>query len=149
VLVVEAHVALADRIGEGLRDAGLALDVLCDRADAVQSTTRTDYDVVVLDRDLPSVHGDRVCRRLVHERSPTLHECRHTYARLLMASGYTLKGADGVQGPCRSGDGSAVREAPSAARRDAMTAAIRANQNRPPVYAAATTVSRFSRCTAS
>jgi DNA-binding response OmpR family regulator len=71
VLVVEDHVALADRIGEGLRDAGFAVDVVYDGADAVQSTTRTDYDVVVLDRDLPSVHGDRVCRRLVGDGSPT------------------------------------------------------------------------------
>ena len=71
MLVVEDHVALADRIGEGLRDAGFAVDVVYDGADAVQSTTRTDYDVVVLDRDLPSVHGDHVCRRLVGEGSPT------------------------------------------------------------------------------
>jgi DNA-binding response OmpR family regulator len=70
-LVVEDHVALADRIGEGLRDAGFAVDVVYDGADAVQSTTRTDYDVVVLDRDLPGVHGDHVCRRLVSEGSPT------------------------------------------------------------------------------
>jgi DNA-binding response OmpR family regulator len=67
VLVVEDHVALANRIGEGLRDAGFAVDVVYDGAAAVQSTTRTDYDVVVLDRDLPTVHGDRVCRRLVRD----------------------------------------------------------------------------------
>ena len=71
VLVVEDHVALANRIGEGLRDAGLAVDVVYDGAAAVQSTSSTDYDVVVLDRDLPVVHGDRVCRRLVHDGSPT------------------------------------------------------------------------------
>jgi DNA-binding response OmpR family regulator len=71
VLVVEDHVVLANRIGEGLRDAGFAVDVVHDGAAAIQSTTRTDYDVVVLDRDLPSVHGDQVCRRLVHESSPS------------------------------------------------------------------------------
>jgi DNA-binding response OmpR family regulator len=71
VLVVEDHVTLANRIGEGLRDAGFAVDVVYDGAAALQSTTGTDYDVVVLDRDLPTVHGDRVCRRLVRDGSPS------------------------------------------------------------------------------
>src|SRR5438874_8509772 len=69
VLVVEDHVALADRIGEGLRDAGFAVDVVYDGGSALESAAITDYDVVVLDRDLPTVHGDRVCRQLVRERS--------------------------------------------------------------------------------
>jgi DNA-binding response OmpR family regulator len=71
VLVVEDHVVLASRIAEGLRDAGFAVDVVYDGAAALQSATRTDYDVVVLDRDLPAVHGDRVCDRLVHDGSPS------------------------------------------------------------------------------
>jgi DNA-binding response OmpR family regulator len=69
VLVVEDHVALANRIGEGLRDVGFAVDVVYDGAAALDSTTSTDYDVVVLDRDLPTVHGDAVCRRLVRDGS--------------------------------------------------------------------------------
>jgi DNA-binding response OmpR family regulator len=71
VLVVEDHVALANRIGEGLRHAGFAVDVVYDGAPALQSTTSTGYDVVVLDRDLPAVHGDRACRRLVRDGSPS------------------------------------------------------------------------------
>src|ERR1700761_2025171 len=71
VLVVEDHVVLANRIGEGLRDAGFAVDVVHDGAAALQSTTTTDYDVVVLDRDLPAVHGGGVCRRLVGDGSPS------------------------------------------------------------------------------
>ena len=71
VLVVEDHVALANRIGEGLRDAGFAVDVVYDGAAALDSATTTGYDVVVLDRDLPNVHGDRVCRRLVRDGSPS------------------------------------------------------------------------------
>jgi DNA-binding response OmpR family regulator len=71
VLVVEDHVVLADRIGEGLRDAGFAVDVVYDGAIALQDTSDTSYDVVVLDRDLPVVHGDRVCRELVRRASPT------------------------------------------------------------------------------
>ena len=80
VLVVEDHVALANRIGEGLRDAGFAVDVVYDGAAALQSTTSTDYDVVVLDRDLPAVHGDRVCRRLVRDGS---------HSRILMLTAAT------------------------------------------------------------
>ena len=71
VLVVEDHVALANRIGEGLRDAGFAVDVVYDGVAALESTTSTGYDVVVLDRDLPEVHGDRVCRLLVRDGSPS------------------------------------------------------------------------------
>jgi DNA-binding response OmpR family regulator len=71
VLVVEDHVVLANRIGEGLRDAGFAVDVVYNGAAALDSVTGTDYDVVVLDRDLPTVHGDRVCRRLVRDGSPS------------------------------------------------------------------------------
>src|SRR4029077_7309486 len=55
VLVVEDHVALANRIGEGLRDAGFAVDVVHDGAAALQSTTSTAYDVVVRDRALPAL----------------------------------------------------------------------------------------------
>jgi DNA-binding response OmpR family regulator len=69
VLVVEDHVALADRIGEGLRDAGFAVDVVHDGATALRTATRTNYDVVVLDRDLPALHGDTVCRQLVRDGS--------------------------------------------------------------------------------
>jgi DNA-binding response OmpR family regulator len=80
VLVVEDHVGLANRIGEGLRDAGFAVDVVYDGAAALESTTTTEYDVVVLDRDLPTVHGDRVCRQLVRDGSP---------ARILMLTAAT------------------------------------------------------------
>jgi DNA-binding response OmpR family regulator len=64
VLVAEDHHTLADRIAEGLRDAGLAVDVVNDGAAALIAAGETAYDVVVLDRDLPGVHGDQVCRTL-------------------------------------------------------------------------------------
>jgi DNA-binding response OmpR family regulator len=64
VLVAEDHATLADRIAEGLRDAGMAVDVVNDGAAALFSAEHTAYDVIVLDRDLPAVHGDRVCRTL-------------------------------------------------------------------------------------
>jgi DNA-binding response OmpR family regulator len=71
VLVAEDHVALANRIGEGLRDAGFAVDVACDGAAALEATVSTGYDVIVLDRDLPTIHGDRICRQLVRDGSPS------------------------------------------------------------------------------
>jgi len=65
VLVVEDQKALADRIAEGLRDQGMAVDVAYDGAAAIEATVLNRYDVVVLDRDLPRVHGDAVCAGLV------------------------------------------------------------------------------------
>jgi DNA-binding response OmpR family regulator len=62
VLVVEDHTTLADRIAQGLRQAGMAVDAVYDGATALEAAAQTDYDVIVLDRDLPVVHGDRVCR---------------------------------------------------------------------------------------
>ncbi len=64
VLVVEDHVTLAGRIAQGLRQAGLAVDAVYDGAAAVEAAAQTAYDVIVLDRDLPVVHGDQVCRAL-------------------------------------------------------------------------------------
>jgi DNA-binding response OmpR family regulator len=61
VLVVEDHVELADDIVEGLRDRGIATDVAYDGAAALQKGRVNRYDVIVLDRDLPRLHGDAVC----------------------------------------------------------------------------------------
>jgi DNA-binding response OmpR family regulator len=65
VLVVEDQKLLARRIAEGLRDQGMAVDIAHDGAEALEITAFTRYDVVVLDRDLPRVHGDAVCATLV------------------------------------------------------------------------------------
>ena len=64
VLVVEDHVTLARRIAQGLGQAGLAADAVYDGAAALEAAAQTVYDVIVLDRDLPVVHGDQVCRTL-------------------------------------------------------------------------------------
>jgi DNA-binding response OmpR family regulator len=71
VLIVEDHEVLARTIGTGLRRDGMAVDVVLDGDDALEHLAVTRYDVVVLDRDLPGVHGDDVCRHLVAQRSPT------------------------------------------------------------------------------
>ena len=65
VLVVEDFEVLARAIGTGLRREGMAVDVVLDGNDALEHLAVTRYDVVVLDRDLPGVHGDEVCRRIV------------------------------------------------------------------------------------
>jgi DNA-binding response OmpR family regulator len=67
VLVVEDQVRLADSVARVLRRAGMAVDVEYDGSAALGRTAEVDYDVVVLDRDLPGVPGDEVCRRLMRE----------------------------------------------------------------------------------
>ncbi|MER7247652.1 response regulator transcription factor [Kribbella sp. NPDC000426] len=69
LLVVEDEAVLARNLADGLRDAGFAVDVALDGSDALGKVAVTTYDVVVLDRDLPGVPGDDVCRTLVGNRS--------------------------------------------------------------------------------
>jgi DNA-binding response OmpR family regulator len=71
VLVVEDHERLAHAVAKGLRHEGMAVDLSLDGADALAHVAINRYDVVVLDRDLPAVHGDLVCRRLAREHSET------------------------------------------------------------------------------
>jgi DNA-binding response OmpR family regulator len=65
VLVVEDHAKLAGKIADGLRRDGMAVDVALDGQDALDHASVTRYDIIVLDRDLPKVHGDEVCRSLL------------------------------------------------------------------------------------
>jgi DNA-binding response OmpR family regulator len=65
VLVVDDFEILARTIGTGLRREGMAVDVVLDGTDALSHLAVTRYDVIVLDRDLPGVHGDDICRHLV------------------------------------------------------------------------------------
>jgi DNA-binding response OmpR family regulator len=70
VLVVEDHKELAATVAVGLRREGMAVDVVFDGQEALRHAEREDYDVIVLDRDLPKLHGDDVCRALVSRSSP-------------------------------------------------------------------------------
>jgi len=63
VLVVEDHAKLAVTLAAGLRQAGMAVDVVFDGQDALDHLAVTSYDVVVLDRGIPGAHGDDVARR--------------------------------------------------------------------------------------
>ena len=64
VLVVEDNEVLAQAVAVGLRDRGFAVDVAGDGAAGLAKAGLSPYDVIVLDRDLPVVHGDEVCARL-------------------------------------------------------------------------------------
>jgi DNA-binding response OmpR family regulator len=64
VLLVEDHAKLATTLATGLRREGMAVDIAFDGQDALDHLAGTSYDVVVLDRDLPRVHGDDVCREI-------------------------------------------------------------------------------------
>ena len=88
VLVVEDFETLARSIGTGLRREGMAVDVVLDGPDALARLAVNRYDVVVLDRDLPGVHGDDICRRIVADGA-------HGRVLMLTAAG-TLK--DRVEG---------------------------------------------------
>jgi DNA-binding response OmpR family regulator len=80
VLVVEDQARLAEAVAEGLRREGMAVDVSYDGGDALSHVAINRYDVVVLDRDLPGVHGDQVCRAIV---------ARYSQARVLMLTAAT------------------------------------------------------------
>ena len=75
VLLVEDEERLADTVARGLRREGMAVDVVLDGRSALTKAAVNSYDVVVLDRNLPVVHGDDVCRELIS---------RHSLARILM-----------------------------------------------------------------
>jgi DNA-binding response OmpR family regulator len=65
VLVVEDHAKLATTVATVLRREGMAVDIAFDGHDALAHAAATRYDVIVLDRDLPGVHGDQVCQTLL------------------------------------------------------------------------------------
>ncbi len=67
VLVVEDHIELSEVVAAGLRREGFAVDIATDGAAALANAHVYDYEVIVLDRDLPKIHGDEVCRRLTAE----------------------------------------------------------------------------------
>src|ERR1700677_3177360 len=89
VLVVEDHAKLAMTMATGLRHAGMAVDVVFDGHDALEHLAVTAYDVVVLDRDIPGVHGDDVCKALVAQGSASR-------VLMLTASGSVEDRVDGL-----------------------------------------------------
>ncbi len=90
VLVVEDHVELANDIADGLRDQGIGVDVARDGSTALEKAVMTQYDVVVLDRDLPRIHGDAVCATLVGAGA------RRARILMLTAAGTVADRVDGL-----------------------------------------------------
>ncbi|GCE00157.1 response regulator transcription factor [Embleya hyalina] len=88
VLLVEDEQPLAGYIAAGLRKHGFAVDVAGDGQSALDKGESTPYDVVVLDRDLPIVHGDTVCRRLAESGTSRI--------LMLTASGAVRDRVDGL-----------------------------------------------------
>ncbi|GIH81059.1 response regulator transcription factor [Planobispora longispora] len=70
ILVAEDERVLADLIGEGLRRESMVVDVVYDGGAALERLAADEYEVLVLDRDLPVVHGDDVCRELAEREIP-------------------------------------------------------------------------------
>jgi DNA-binding response OmpR family regulator len=89
VLIVEDHAKLAHTVATGLRREGMAVDVSLDGQSALERAGVNRYDVVVLDRDLPGLHGDDVCRSLVSSDQ----ECR---ILMLTAAGTIEDRVDGL-----------------------------------------------------
>jgi len=79
ILVAEDERRLAGAIARGLRREGMAVDVAHDGATALHKARVISYDVVLLDRDLPELHGDEVCARLSDDE-------RHTKVLMLTAA---------------------------------------------------------------
>jgi DNA-binding response OmpR family regulator len=75
VLIAEDDEELASTLAAGLRRENMAVDLALDGTSAAEKVTVTRYDVLVLDRDLPGLHGDEVCRQVV---------ARGTSTRILM-----------------------------------------------------------------
>jgi DNA-binding response OmpR family regulator len=90
VLVIEDDAELAEAIGVGLRRTDMAVDVAPDGATGLGRALDTDYDVIVLDRDLPGVHGDEICRRVVES------DCR-SRVLMLTAAGTMDDLVDGLE----------------------------------------------------
>jgi DNA-binding response OmpR family regulator len=68
VLMIEDHAEMAETVAIGLRQARMAVDIALDGTSGLERALTADYDVIVLDRDLPGMHGDEVCAEIVAAR---------------------------------------------------------------------------------
>ena len=90
ILVIEDERNLADAIARGLRRRGMAVDVAYDGSTGHEMAFVTRYDVIVLDRDLPGMHGDQICADLVSSGALTR-------VLMLTASGSVAERVEGLQ----------------------------------------------------
>jgi DNA-binding response OmpR family regulator len=90
VLVIEDHFDMAEMVAVGLRRQGMAVDVANDGPSGLTRALDNDYDVIVLDRDLPGMHGDTVCKEVVEA------QCRSRII-MLTAAGTSHDLVDGLE----------------------------------------------------
>jgi DNA-binding response OmpR family regulator len=88
VLLIEDELLLAEQVADGLRDRGMAVDLAADGVEGLHKAGSNRYDVIVLDRDLPVLHGDQVCTALTSTDND---------ARILMLTA-AGEGADRIAG---------------------------------------------------
>jgi DNA-binding response OmpR family regulator len=126
VLVIEDESLMAEALATGLKRAGFAVDCAADGEEALFKTETNHYDLVVLDRDLPKIHGDEVCKRLREKEYP---------ARVLM-----LTAASTVQSRVEGLVLGADDYLPKPFAFEELTARLRALSRRPPVLPPTVTV---------
>jgi DNA-binding response OmpR family regulator len=90
ILLAEDHAELAETVADVLRSEGMAVDLALDGQAALDRARVYPYDVIVLDRDLPRMHGDEVCRRLVAD-------CSTSRVLMLTAAGSVEDRVDGLE----------------------------------------------------
>jgi DNA-binding response OmpR family regulator len=127
VLLAEDEPRVAAAVARGLRREGMAVDVALDGAEALYKARVVDYDVVVLDRDLPELHGDEVCRALTSEQP-------HTKVLMLTAARSTDELVEGLSMGADDYLPKPFRFAELVARLRAL--ARRSGEARPPVLTA-------------
>jgi two-component system, OmpR family, response regulator VanR len=127
VLLAEDEPRVASAVARGLRREGMAVDVALDGAEALYKARVVDYDIVVLDRDLPELHGDDVCRTLTSEQP-------HTKVLMLTAARSTDELVEGLSMGADDYLPKPFRFAELVARMRAL--ARRSGEPRPPVLTA-------------
>ena len=119
VLVVEDEVHLADAVARGLRRQGMTVDVAYDGDDGFGKAITAGYDVVVLDRDLPGMSGDDICRSVTAGTATRVLMLTASTSDDARASGFSLGASDYVTKPFAFADlvervrslGAAIRHA--------------------------------------
>jgi DNA-binding response OmpR family regulator len=99
VLVVEDEVDLADAVARGLRRYGMNVDVAYDGDDGYGKATADHYDVLVLDRDLPGMSGDDICRSVTASKPTRVLMLTASTSDDARATGFKLGASDYVTKP--------------------------------------------------
>jgi DNA-binding response OmpR family regulator len=99
VLVVDDEAALADAVARGLRRSGMTVDVAYDGEDGFGKAISSRYDVLVLDRDLPGMPGDDICRSITSGTGTRVLMLTASTSNNARAAGFRLGASDYVTKP--------------------------------------------------